>query len=105
MSKIALSLRWCVSVAYRSYVYFCVGTRGQKFFLVDCDTALSLALSNLHIAIAQDNGLNILSEFLRFSAVFILVENSMAIASRLSQNWDGRRNSILFYSQRKLRYL
>ncbi|MDZ8035306.1 MAG: hypothetical protein RMX89_30105 [Nostoc sp. DedSLP04] len=57
-----LSLRWCVSVAYRSYVYYRVGTRGQEFVLVDCDTALSLALSNLHIAIAQDNDLNILSE-------------------------------------------
>ncbi|MEH2123691.1 hypothetical protein [Nostoc sp.] len=104
MSKIALSLRWCVSVAYRSYVYSRVGTRGQEFVLVDCDTALSLALSNLQ-AIAQDNGLNILSEFMRFSAVFILVDNSMVVASRLSQNWDGRKNSILFYSQCKLRYL
>ncbi|MEH2171723.1 hypothetical protein [Nostoc sp.] len=64
--KLALSLRWCVSVAYRSYVYSRVGTRGEKFVLVDCDTTLSLALSNLHLAIAQDNGLNILSEFLRF---------------------------------------
>ncbi|MFN6480117.1 MAG: hypothetical protein RMZ95_028225 [Nostoc sp. DedQUE07] len=75
-----LSLRWCVSVAYRSYVYYRVGTRGQEFVLVDCDTALSLALSNLHIAIAQDNDLNILSEFLRFSAVFILVENFLVLA-------------------------
>ncbi|MDZ7954297.1 MAG: hypothetical protein RMY27_25025 [Nostoc sp. DedQUE09] len=80
MSKFALFLRWCVSVAYRSYVYSRVGTRGQEFVLVDYDTALSLALSNLHIAIAQDNGLNILSEFLRFSAVFILVENFLVQA-------------------------
>ncbi|MGV0101743.1 hypothetical protein [Nostoc sp. DSM 114167] len=74
MSKIALSLRWGVSVAYRSYVYSRVGTRNHQFVLVDCNTAPSLALSNLHIAIAQDNGLNILSKSLRFSAVFILVE-------------------------------
>ena len=74
-----------------------MGTGGQEFVLVDCNIALSLARSNLHIASAQDNGFNILSEFLRFSAVFILVENSMVVASGLSRNRAGRRNSILSY--------
>jgi light-regulated signal transduction histidine kinase (bacteriophytochrome) len=38
-------------------VYSRVGTRGQEFTLVDCNVALSLALSNLHIAIAQSKAI------------------------------------------------
>lgn len=38
-------------------VYSRVGTRGQEFVLVDCNTALSLALNNLHVAIAQSKAI------------------------------------------------
>ncbi|MEH1922568.1 sensor histidine kinase [Nostoc sp.] len=38
-------------------VYSRVGTRGQEFVLVDCNTALNLALNNLHIAIAQSKAI------------------------------------------------
>ena len=38
-------------------VYSRVGTRGQEFALVDCNVALSLALSNLHLAIAQSKAI------------------------------------------------
>jgi PAS domain S-box-containing protein len=38
-------------------VYSRIGTRGQEFALVDCNVALSLALSNLHIAIAQSKAI------------------------------------------------
>ncbi|MFN6531197.1 hypothetical protein [Nostoc sp. ChiSLP03a] len=75
-----MSLRWGVSVAYRSYVYSRVGTCNHEFVFLDWNTAPSLALSNLHIAIAQDNDLNILSKFLKFFAVFILVENFLVLA-------------------------
>ncbi|MBD6617796.1 PAS domain S-box protein [Komarekiella sp. 'clone 1'] len=37
--------------------YSRVGTRGQKFVCVDCNTALSLALSNLHVAIAESKAI------------------------------------------------
>jgi PAS domain S-box-containing protein len=37
--------------------YSRVGTRGEEFALVDCNVALSLALSNLHIAIAQSKAI------------------------------------------------
>ncbi len=38
-------------------VYSRVGTRAQEFALVDCNVALNLALSNLHIAIAQSQAI------------------------------------------------
>ncbi len=38
-------------------VYSRVGTRTQEFALVDCNVALNLALSNLHIAIAQSKAI------------------------------------------------
>ncbi|MEH1967448.1 PAS domain S-box protein [Nostoc sp.] len=38
-------------------VYSRVGTRGQEFALVDCNVALNIALSNLHIAIAQSKAI------------------------------------------------
>ncbi|MDZ8238893.1 MAG: PAS domain S-box protein [Nostoc sp. ChiQUE01a] len=37
--------------------YSRVGTRGQEFVLVDCNTALSLALSNLYVAIAESEAI------------------------------------------------
>ncbi|MGJ5633087.1 PAS domain S-box protein [Nostoc sp. CALU 1950] len=37
--------------------YSRIGTRGQEFVLVDCNTALSLALNNLHVAIAQSKAI------------------------------------------------
>ncbi|WP_193197505.1 CHASE3 domain-containing protein [Nostoc sp. MG11] len=37
--------------------YSRVGTRGQKFASVDCNAALSLALSNLHVAIAESKAI------------------------------------------------
>ncbi|WP_445634337.1 histidine kinase [Nostoc sp. DSM 114161] len=37
--------------------YSRVGTRGQEFVLVDCNVALSLALSNLHVAIAESKAI------------------------------------------------
>ncbi|MEH2049143.1 hypothetical protein [Nostoc sp.] len=33
------------------------GTHGQEFVLVDCNTALNLALNNLHVAIAQSKAI------------------------------------------------
>ncbi|MBD2680784.1 MULTISPECIES: PAS domain S-box protein [Nostoc] len=37
--------------------YSRVGTRGQEFVLVDCNVALSLALNNLHVAIAESKAI------------------------------------------------
>ncbi|MFN6560173.1 MAG: PAS domain S-box protein [Nostoc sp. ChiSLP01] len=37
--------------------YSRVGTRGHEFVLVDCNVALSLALSNLHVAIAESKAI------------------------------------------------